>query len=201
MLWVGLLLVIIPVGCSRSNAETPDTDGGTDGPSSQDELTVSLDLSSYTAEGSLVIANETVVFPLARSPAERALSRNDPGELVVAYTRVGCWVTPEEWIGPTGNAPVSVAAAPASFLTQLTIHFDVSPSGVPPADELARNTCLSVRPPGGPWQPFLQPSLVTPTTSSVRIDFAPSAQIADAAAVFLPTYVNVSRISYKVRVP
>jgi hypothetical protein len=141
---------------------------------------------------SLTIANTTLVFPLTQTPARRSLSESEPGDLIIDYTRVGCWVDPEQYLGA-----VDVTSAHEARLTLVTISQDVSASR--PSTELAKETCLSVRRPDGTWQPLLQSTNVTITDSSLQLEFAVSITTADAAAIFLPTYTSVSNVTYTIR--
>ena len=171
---------------------SPDTppDGG---------VTVSFDLRRYAQGESLFIANETLVFPLARSPSQRVLSESAPGDLVIAYTRVGCGVDPERWIGSMGAVPVSIVPTAASALTAVAIVFDQTTQALT-TGEWAQTTCLSFRH-EGTWQPFTRPSRVDTTATATTVTFAPAGAISDAAAIFLPAYASVSGISYELGPP
>jgi|SoiMethySBSTD1v2_1073268.scaffolds.fasta_scaffold03440_13 hypothetical protein len=190
--FVALASVALSQGCSSAEVAAPST-GGDEG-----EVTVSLDLRNYEGGENLTIANETLVFPLARSPSQRVLSRSAPGDLVVAYTRVGCWVEPDDTIGQTATVPVSVAPTVASTLVAVSILFDAMDPDLS-SEEWAQTVCLSFRPPTGPWQPFIRPSRVGSTGTSTTVEFAPIEATADAAAIFLPTYASVSGITYTLR--
>jgi hypothetical protein len=156
------------------------------------EWTVSMDFLPK-----LAIANETLVFPLTRSPAQRSLSASELGELVVQYTRVGCWVQPGAGITSAALSPTA-----ASLLTWVVIEFDhTSVSASVSGQEEAQGTCLTFRPPGGSWQPFLTPTTTTISSTSVRLEFAVPAASADAAAIYLPTYASISSVKYAIRAP
>lgn len=191
VLWVcGVLAFAMGVqGCAEADADhSAGTPTGGEG-----DVTVSLDFMP-----SLTIANETLVFPLSREPAHRSLAANATGDLVVAYTRVGCWVDPEMHIGGTYN-PVAVAAD-AAELTTVTISQSLTETiPAPEPARVAMETCVSLRPPGGTWQPFIQPTKVTTTASAVELEFSIPATVADAGAIFLPTYTSIAKVTYTVR--
>ena len=152
--------------------------------------------------GGLQIANGTLAFPLALGPTEQSLSLTNPGDLVVAYTRVGCWVDPEAWIGTEGVVPIQLRQAQPVALTEVTIDQFVGVGVTSTPSELAEGTCLTLKSQGGQWMPFLQPQKITLlSTDSVRAEFVIDRISADSAALFLPTYTYVSTISYRVSAP
>jgi hypothetical protein len=166
------------------------------------EHTVTFDLGQYEPghdPSTLVAANNTLVFPLVDGPAQQALSHEKPGDLVVAYTRVGCTVDPNDWIGPAGAVPVQVRSTPAAHLTRITIEQSARTTSASTARQLAENTCVSLRLPAGAWQPFLRPSTITTTGDSARAEFVVAATSADAAAIFLPLYTDISKITYSIK--
>ena len=185
------------IGCSGAGKNQPDVGAG--------EGTVyTLDLKGFgttQTPGGLGIANETLAFPLALGPTEQSLSPANPGDLVVAYTRVGCWVDPEAWIGTDGMVLVQLRQAQPVVLTQVTIDQFVGVGVTASPRELAERTCLTLKSQGGTWMPFLQPQKITLSTDSVRAEFIIDRTTADSAALFLPTYTNVSAISYRVATP
>jgi len=163
-----------------------------------------FDLTGFgtTEAPGLQIANETLAFPLALGSTEQSLSLTNPGDLIVAYTRVGCSIDPEEWIGMDGVAPIPLPAAEPVALTHLTIDQFVGLSVTATAQSLAEGTCLTLKAQGGPWLPFLQPETITLLSDdSVRAEFVIDGTIAEGAALFLPTYTYVSSISYRVVTP
>jgi hypothetical protein len=164
-----------------------------------------LDLKGFATTqtpSGLEIANETLAFPLALGPTEQLLSRANPGDLVVAGTRVGCWVDPEEWIGTDGVVPIQLPEAHPVALTEVTIDQFVGVGVTATPRELAERTCLTLKSQGGQWMPFLQPQKITMLSAdSVRAEFVVDRISAGSAAIFLPTYTNVSTISYRVAAP
>lgn len=160
------------------------------------------DFGTTQTPGGLGIANETLAFPLALGPAEQSLSLANPGDLVVAYTRVGCWVDPEAWIGTDGVVPIQLRQAQPVALTEVSIDQFVGVGVTSTPRQLAESTCLTLKSQGGQWMPFLQPQKITLlSTDSVRAEFVIDRIGAESAAIFLPTYTNVSRISYRVATP
>jgi hypothetical protein len=170
-------------------------EGGAPATSPDGKVTVSLDLRHYERGESLFIANDTLVFPLAPSPSQRVLSESAPGDLVIAYTRVGCNVDPERWIGSMGVVPVTVVPTAPSTLMTVTIVFDPTTQALS-TGEWMQTTCLSFRH-EGTWQPFTRPNQVDATATATTVKFAPAGAVSDAAAIFLPSYANVSGISYE----
>lgn len=164
-----------------------------------------LDLADFgttQTPGGLEIANETLAFPLALGPTEQSLSLANPGDLVVAYTRVGCWVDPEAWVGTDGVVPIQLRQAQPVALTEVTIDQFVGVGVTSTARQLAESTCLTLKSQGGHWMPFLQPQKITMLSAdSVRAEFVIDRISAESAALFLPTYTYVSRISYRVANP
>ncbi len=160
-----------------------------------------LDLMEFgTTEGpGLGIANETLAFPLALGPTQQSLSLTNPGDLVVAYTRVGCWIDPEEWIGTDGTVPIELPEAEPVTLTHVTIDQFAGVGVTATPEGLAEGTCLTLKSQGGTWTPFLQPQTITLLSEdSVRVEFVIDGVSADSAALFLPTYTSVLAISYRV---
>lgn len=164
-----------------------------------------LDLKEFgttQTPGGLQIANRTLAFPLALGPTEQSLSLTNPGDLIVAYTRVGCWVDPEAWIGTEGTVPIQLRQAQPVALTEVTIDQFVGVGVTSTPSELAAGTCLTLKSQGGQWMPFLQPQKITLlSTDTVRAEFVIDRISADSAALFLPTYTYVSTISYRVAAP
>jgi len=161
-----------------------------------DEAVYTLELSNGSpgdATYPLTLANDTLVFPLALDEETQLLTSSAPGDLVIAYTRVGCWIDdPETWIG---NSPLR--AVPPVHLTQVTIT-QVSDGGS--ADDeprgLSESSCFTYRTCDGVWHPLLAPTTITAgggmTTATLSLDV----DGVDAAAIFLPLYTHVSRVTY-----
>jgi hypothetical protein len=180
-----LAMAILTAACSGANEEAG-------------EAVYTLDLAAYSpgqTPAALKIANETVVFPLGVGPREQALTGAAPGDLVALYTRVGCAVEPEEWIGTNGAVPAHIPATAPVHLVAVTVD-ELSDGGTSPRG-LADGTCVSVRWRDGTWHPSARPSQVTVEGVSVRAEFALDVESATAAAIFLPTYTYVSRVSYR----
>jgi hypothetical protein len=116
---------------------------------------------------------------------------------VLAYTRVGCRVDPEGWIGPDGAVPVSVLPAAPGRLTRIVVEHAHDQLMTDTLPGRARSTCVSHRSPGGRWQPFTMPAAVTVDGRSARAEFILDGVPADAVAIFLPTYAYLSRITYE----
>jgi hypothetical protein len=162
--------------------------GGGDG----DEGTLyTLDVSSYEPDQTpLRISNETLVLPLALGETTQSLSRDAPGDLILAYTRVGCWID-----DPGGHVrgwpPREV---PAVRLTQIGIVQEADPI----TGSLASGACFAYRTAeDGAWHGLLP---IFPTSASTQTSTA-SASLdvtgVDAAAIFLPLYSYVSKITYR----
>jgi len=196
-LWIAMISVVI--GCGGAGKGQPDGGGTGEG------ALYTLDLKEFgttQTPGGLAIANETLAFPLGLGPTEQSLSPANPGDLVVAGTRVGCWVDPEAWIGTDGVVPIQLPQARPVALTEVSIDQFVAPGVVATPRELAERTCLTLRSQGGPWMPFLQPQQITLLPNdSVRVEFGIDRTSAESAAIFLPTYTNVSTISYRIATP
>jgi hypothetical protein len=164
-----------------------------------------LDLKEFgttQTPGGLQISNRTLAFPLALGPTEQSLSLTNPGDLVVAYTRVGCSIDPEAWIGTEGVVPIQLRQVQPVALTEVTIDQFVGVGVTSTPSGLAQGTCLTLKSQGGQWMPFLQPQKITLlSTDSVRAAFVIDRISADSAALFLPTYTYVSTISYRVAAP
>jgi len=192
-----IAMIAAAIGCGGAGKDEPDAGAG--------EGTVyTLDLQGFgttQTPGGLGIANETLAFPLGLGPTEQALSVANPGDLVVAYTRVGCWVDPEAWIGTDGVVPIQLRQAQPVALAEVTIDQFVGVGVSSTASQLAEATCLTLKSQGGQWMPFLQPRKVTLSADSVRAEFVIDRTSTDSAAIFLPTYTYVSRISYRVAAP
>jgi hypothetical protein len=165
------------------------------------EGTVTLDLSAYQpghVPSALSLANQTLAFPLVVGPPSvRAISEDVPGDLQVLYTRVGCWVDPDGWIGSMGTVPVELPATPTASVNSITIDHLYSPEIAASLAELADETCVSVRGPDGVWGPFLRPDNVAIVpASSARVHFSADGRVGNAVAIFVPTYTYVSQITY-----
>lgn len=185
-----LAVLLAGSGCGGGGADPP---GG--------DATFTFDLSRYhpgQTPPALRVANSTLAFPLGRGPATQVLSETAPGELVVAYTRVGCWVEPEEWIGAMGPAAVRVDAGGPVHLAEVVVDQVLDPLITATPQALAEGTCVTYRTPQGKWRAVIRPTRVTTTAGSVRTSFGVDAAGVDAAAIFLPSYTHVSRVSYRV---
>jgi hypothetical protein len=217
-----IAMMSVAVGCGGAGKDQPGVGTGGDagvggsvgsggigtgvGGARTGEGTVyTLDLKGFgttQTPGGLGIANETLAFPLALGPTEQSLSPANPGDLVVAGTRVGCWVDPEAWIGTDGVVPIQLPQAQPVALTEVTIDQFVGVGVAATPRELAERTCLTLKSQGGQWMPFLQPQKITlVSTDSVRAEFVVDRIVVGNAAIFLPTYTHVSTISYRVATP
>ncbi|WP_394825001.1 hypothetical protein [Pendulispora albinea] len=175
--------------------------GTADGGSAEKGVVVhSLDLTHYDpahTPPSLSIANETLVLPLRPGAPSRALSRAEPGDLQVPYTRAGCWTPdPQETL-----ARVSVPVQTPIKLLSINIDQELSPGNSSTLQELAKQTCLTYRTAAGSWEPLIAPTTITVGADGVRAEFTSPAVETDAFAIFLPTYTNVKRITYTVVEP
>jgi hypothetical protein len=159
-----------------------------------------LDLATYRPgqdPAALIIANETLAFPLGVGPMTQVLSASAPGDLKALYTRVGCWVDPNEWIGTGGVAPADLPVAAPVRLVGVTID-QLGGVGVTLSrDQLAAATCVTYRSPGGVWHPFVRSPTVTLAGDAIRTEFTVDAAEATAVAIFLPTYTYVSKVAYR----
>ncbi len=148
----------------------------------------------------LNIANETLAFPLALGQVEQALSPSNPGDLVVVYTRAGCSAD-AEGLAADALLPRRVPAEPVA-LTSVTIDQFVGVGVTASPQILAEKTCLTLRSLEGTWTALLQPETITPLSDdAVRAEFVIDGLVAESAAIFLPTYTYVSKISYRVATP
>jgi hypothetical protein len=207
---VSVVLAALAMGCSSAEADSgaggtsgvsgasgaAGSFGGMGGSPQEGELSVTFDLSNYEGPGrGLSIANETLVFPLNRATVERTVTRIEPGELVVAYTRVGCWVVPDEVLGDGSSRHVDLPNAEPNVLISASIDLGSDLESQLPVG-FERETCISVRSAEGVWQPFEYPAPEATSGSTVRLLFPKMNAPADAAAIFLPTYATVSRVTY-----
>lgn len=161
-----------------------------------DEAVHTLELGAYSSAeppSPLSLSNETLVFPLATDQETWELTASSPGDLVAAYTRVGCWIDdPETWIGQ-----VPLREVPPVHLTEVTIE-QVS-DGVhthSDATSLSGGACLTYRSCDGAWHSLLAPAAITGDAVTSTATFAVDLAGADAVGIFLPLYTNVSRITY-----
>jgi len=193
-----IAMMSVAIGCGGVGT-------GSGGVGNGEGTVYTLDLKEFgttQTPGGLGIANETLAFPLALGPTEQSLSLANPGDLVVAYTRVGCSVDPEAWIGTDGVVPIQLQQAQPVALTEVAIDQFVGVSVTATPHQLAERTCLTLKSQGGQWMPFLQPQKVTLLSAdSIRAEFVIDRISAESAAIFLPTYTYVSRISYRVATP
>ncbi|NUP09691.1 MAG: hypothetical protein HOW73_26905 [Polyangiaceae bacterium] len=175
---VPVLVIVASAGCN--DQEPTDTDPGL--------YTLRLDHYETTEPpGPLDIANETLMLPLGRGAVEQELTREAPGDLVVAYTRIGCDIDDLE--GHIGSASDEISAGPFVRLREISIE-QVS-TGV------ADQTCFSYRSRDGSWHAQIAPTSVDDDgeieTSTLVLD----ADEVDAVAIFLPTYTEVTGITYR----
>ncbi len=199
--WVFTTMIVLELACSGAEARH-SSDGAA--METGGEGTMTLDLSSYLSghvPAALRVSNETLAFPLVLgAPSVRTLSQDAPGDLQVVYTRVGCWVDPEAWLGSTGTVPVTLPAIPPVSVTTITIDHLYSPDIAGSLAELADHTCVSVRAPDGVWGPFLRPDNVAITPDKfAQTHFSADGRTGDAVAIFLPIYTYVSQITYAAR--
>ncbi|MEP6652356.1 MAG: hypothetical protein ABJA82_03300 [Myxococcales bacterium] len=209
---LAIVMMSVAMGCGGAGKDQPGVGnlggagaGGSGGVGTGEGMAYTLDLKEFgttQTPGGLAIANETLVLPLALGPTEQSLSHANPGDLVVAYTRVGCGVDPEGWIGTEGVVPVQLPQVQPVALIEVAIDQFVGVGVTANPSQLAERTCLTLKSPGGPWMPFLQPQKITLlSAASVRTEFVIDRTSAESAAIFLPTYTFVSRISYQVATP
>lgn len=166
-------------------------DSASGGSGDPGELTVSMDFTP-----SLTAANRTLIFPLTEAPLHRTPSQTAPGELVLEYTRLGC-------ASAQSLRPVEVSPAPTARVNMVTITQDlvVPDWGTHPANELIQGTCLSLRTPGGGWQPVLPSTKVVTVDNSIQLQFELPGTVTDAVAIFVVTYPSVSQITYTIQTP
>jgi hypothetical protein len=177
----------LAVGCGPACAQ---------GDERGEEARYTLELSGVTPGDPaipLTLSNDTLAFPLAVEDRTQLLTDQAPGDLVIAYTRVGCWIDdPEQWIGQH-----EVRDVPPVHLREVTIEqvsdtyfHDDEPRG------LSEGSCFTYRTCDGVWHPLLGPTEITAgggrTTATLAIDV----DGVDAAAIFLPLYTRVSRVTY-----
>jgi hypothetical protein len=133
----------------------------------------------------LRISNETLLLPLTGGERVQELSRDSPGDLVLAYTRIDCSVG-----DPTPHltrSDIDLPPGPEVRLVEIEID-EIDDSG---------DTCFAVRT-GGIW------SLQTPATSVQRRENAKTSSFVfdddavDAVAIFFPLYAEVTEIRYQI---
>jgi hypothetical protein len=130
-----IAMMSVAVGCDGGGRDQPGT-------------VYTLDLTGFGTTqipGGLGIANETLAFPLALGPTEQSLSIANPGDLVVAYTRVGCWVDPEAWFGTDGVVSIQLQQAQPVPLTEVAIDQFVGVGVTSTPRQLAESTCLTLK--------------------------------------------------------
>jgi hypothetical protein len=166
--------------------------------SSEEQFLYTLDLTNYSPRQTpptLRISNSTLVLPLALGMKTQPLSEEAPGDLINAYTRVGCWIDdPALFLGLAH----SVRAVSPVHLTQITVDqtSEGERSALPP-DQLAMQTCFTYRSRDGAWHGLLPPSKITASPHAATAEIALDVTDVDAAAIFLPTYTYVSKITYR----
>lgn len=172
-------LVLLGCGSEHGDPAAPPTEG------------VTFDLRHYDGDAALFASNRTLLFPLRKGDATFALSRSSPGDLEVLYTRVGCW------IDDPGRLLGSLTPIESRHLASISIEI-VRGSAGPREDleKLARDTCFTYRTPDGAWHSLLAPTRVAVTESSAIAELSLDVPNADAVAIFLPTWVNIARVSY-----
>lgn len=161
-----------------------------------EQAVYTLELSNITPADPaipLTLANDTLVFPLATDHETQQSTQDAPGDLIIAYTRVGCWIDdPGSQIGDQ-----EVRDVPPVHLTEITIEQvedpifpDPEPSG------LSEQTCFTYRTCDGAWHPLTAPTQITAgdgrTTATLTLDV----DGADAVAIFLPLSTRASQITY-----
>lgn len=196
----GALLVstlALQAACSHGGGGGPQEAGaGGAGGSAGEPDVYTLDLTGFGTQApvGLAVANETLVFPLAREAQTQALSESNRGDLVVEYTRVGCWAG----VDPT-RYTFHVREVERVPVLRVTIDQFVGAGGTITPQQLADGTCLSLQAQDGTWAPFLRADRAELVSDYViRVEFAVDEVRTSGAAIFLPTYTTVSSISYRV---
>lgn len=135
----------------------------------------------------LHISNETLLLPLAGGERVQELSRDSPGDLVPAYTRIACGV-----------------GDPNSHLTRSDI--DLAPGDEVPlidveiheiTDDLPGETCFAVRS-DGIWSLQMPATFVWQGENAKTSRFVFDDGCVDAVAIFFPLYADVTEIRYRV---
>lgn len=176
--------------------------GACSGDSEKGAAVHSLDLTRYDpgeTPPSLRIANETLILPLRPGAPSRTLSRAEPGDLQIIYTRVGCWISEPQ--STLTRADISVPSQPPVDLLGVSIEQELGAMSSITLQELGQQTCLTYRTAAGSWKPLIAPTSIATRTNEVRTEFTPPTVEADAFAIFFPLYSNVKRITYTVVEP
>lgn len=147
--------------------------------------TYTLNLSDVTPgdpDIPLTLSNDTLVFPLATEQETQFATEDAPGDLVIAYTRLGCWIDdPGEVVGD-----IDLRDVPPVRLKEVT--FDQSPDSA--------GACFTYRTCDGVWHPLLSPTSSTTDGDPATATLTLNADAVDAVAIFLPLYTHASRITY-----
>lgn len=165
---------------------------------SAEEIDYVIDVSAYEPTmppSPLAITQDTLVFPLARGPVVEAPTRSTPGDLIVGYTRVGCKSPSAE--GMLDQDDLDIVAGIPVRLTQVIVEqarvYDAL-ERERPADE----TCVSHRAADGTWSVPMPPTESTVSGARRTSSFTLDLDDVDAAAVFLPSFATVWRVTYRV---
>ena len=133
----------------------------------------------------LRIANETLLVPLGRGAKLQDLTREAPGDLVVAYTRIDCSVgDPNPFLADHDPA---VPRGPEVRVRTIEV------------DELATDfdgTCFAVRV-DGVWSLQTGPTAVEHRAADKTTTLALDSR-ADTVAIFFPLYADVTAIHYQI---
>lgn len=190
--WTGALLtpaLSLILGACSGGGEQPQ---GIDG-------VHTLDLTNYDpgqTPSSLFVANETLVLPLRPGAQSVALSRRDPGDLQIRYTRVGCWIaSPDGVLAQGGDLPAQRTVR----LLAMAIEQELRPGNSSTLHSLGEETCFTYRTADGHWQALIAPMNIVETAQRVRTEITLQGAQGDAIAIFLPTWTNVRQVSYTIQ--
>jgi hypothetical protein len=168
--------------------------------------TYTIDFSRYEGDDPptpLHVRNETLIFALARSPLHQQPTREDPGDELIAYTRLTCsgvlGMPPlEGTIDPSNGEQSFGRDGPFLHLTRIAIEQLIE--DVVEAERLGDATCFTYRTHDGVWNTIVAPTSVTVegnlATSTITLD----AREVDLIAIYLQSGANVRSVAYDVTI-
>lgn len=139
----------------------------------------------------LRVSNETLLLPLGRGEPVQELTREAPGDLVVAYTRVDCSIG-----DPTSTLSRSDIPIPEGETARLAeIAVDEQAEGLP--RDWTGGACFALLVDGS-WTIQLPPTTVDSVDGKRTSTLALDGLRVDAVAIFFPLYADVTEIRYRI---